>query len=397
MNVFIFTLYLREIKLKMKLFNLFAVSFFCFLFGYAQEGGTKPTTNNSNASLRLKKIVPAANTGRVTKKVTPTKEKKKSTTQLRQLNAVLSNFDSIQDASNTMIHQRNPTKEQQSKIDKYLEEMKSINLLTADFYLAKYKANNFNQDYLSDLELAQQLNPFNKEVILHLTGAYFIKDDHTKYKSMLKILKSIDYFNTDLMAYANDVVLGLEKNAILITHGEKDTYPILIALSEMNRNDVTIVNLDFLQSKAYREKLKKINLEIPNSELINARYLNELCNSNKSKNINLSLTIPKTYLIPVSSSLYINGLSFAYSKSKKDVFITNYNYYQMIKYSELLKSTGKTAKRLKANYLPLLLILKKGCAETKGYAAQLAEIQRLINFIIADTKKQKELNRAEGK
>lgn len=331
----------------------------------------------------LKKVKSASNSETVTK-----------AQKVQQYSKALRNFNRVEHNSNQKTHQRNPTTTEQQQLEKALIEMEDAQIFGVDYYLAQYKVGNYDLAKLTYLEQAYKIDAANKEVIKQLVGAYFIQENGSALDEKLLEMKKRSVFNADYYAYAQDVVVGLKQNATLISHGENDTYPLIKVLKEQNRVDVTLINLDFLQSDAYKRKLIQKGYKLPNRNLIDAEYLTLFCSLNSSKNIQIAFSVPKNYLVRSASSLYVSGLTFQYSKSQQEVFTQNLNFYNRVKESELLKSKSTLSKQLQNNYLPSLLLVKKGYLQQKN-SIKAKQVDTTIQQIAQQSNKQKELNKAE--
>jgi hypothetical protein len=64
-------------------------------------------------------------------------------------------------------------------------------------------------------------------------------------------------FYPAIMEYNKNIMASCEKNAILFTNGDNDTYPMwFLQLMEKNRTDITVVNLSLLNVPWYIKQLK---------------------------------------------------------------------------------------------------------------------------------------------
>ncbi|NRA11630.1 MAG: hypothetical protein HRT57_06725, partial [Crocinitomicaceae bacterium] len=158
-----------------------------------------------------------------------------------------------------------------------------------------------------------------------------------------------------------DVLLSVPENGVLITHGFDDSYATWYKQNSADvRKDVTIISLDFLQSDHYRELLKEDGYKLPESKVVDVKFLKSFCELNTSKSISISLTTPKEYFKPIQSSLYITGLVFEYHKDEFDNFHRNDDLWNSTLKKHLVNNaTDEKSKQLSSNYLPMLLQLRK--------------------------------------
>lgn len=77
----------------------------------------------------------------------------------------------------------------------------------------------------------------------------------TKEEAMKEIKE--DMYDEYTLAFAKNLLAGCEKNGVLFTNGDNDTYiPLYVQVKEGFRTDVTIVNLSLLNIGRYIESLK---------------------------------------------------------------------------------------------------------------------------------------------
>ena len=395
-------LYLREIIKQMK-FITFLFIHIVFVAQINAQEVTPAAPTNSNSTIQFEEreeveqeLEISSPQPKAATKIKLKSEKKvvTQTEKVQQYSKAIRTFNLVETKSNQNTLQRNPTVKEQQVLDHSLKQMEESEYLGVDFYLAHYKVGNYDMSKLHYLEKAYSLNPEDKEIIKHLVGAYFILENTEKLDKKIGEMSSGNIFETDYYAYANDVVVGLMKNATLISHGDKDTYPLIKVLREQNRRDVTLINLDFLQSKDYRSNLSKKGYVLPHQDVINADYLSAFCNLNSAKNIQIAYSVPKNYVQNMVSSLYVRGLTFEFTKSKKDVFAQNLSFFNYVKNSPLLRSQSPLSNQLKSNYMPSLLILKKGYVKENN-TVKVIEIEAFLKQIAEKSNKKEELNKAD--
>lgn len=275
--------------------------------------------------------------------------------------------------------------EDQQKLNNLVSKMESTNALSFEYNLAKYVNGNHDVANFSYLNKAYELNKNSQEAVQLMLAYYEITSDKNKRKEFSQQLKALNVFSKETYAYLKNVLNSVPVNGILITHGSLDTYPIFVLMdTESFRTDVRVVSLDFLQSEAYRSKIKNQGVSLPESTVINTAYFKNLCDLNKVKQLYLSFTIPKNYFQEIQSNLYVSGLSFQYSPVKKnnmEILIINWNKFDKSIF-EFESAPNNESKQLISNYLVPLVLLKKhyqkenkfGKAEEMGaYISKVAE------------------------
>lgn len=276
----------------------------------------------------------------------------------------LANLNSSISAQRT---QRNPAEQDQVRMNKDVQLLGQIAPESFEYNLYKYVSGNYDVSRISFLEKAAELQPSNKEVVLQLASYFVCMDDDIGSLNYLdKWSRGLSKDQKDL-TYSIDLLNSIDENGILVVHGINDTYSTLLQqLKYKFRTDIQIVSLELLQSQQYRKSLISKGIKLPDSALIDRRYLEALCQLNKEKNPFLSMTIPKEYLTGMSSRLFAVGLTFEYSEQVDfDNFYRNELLWNSKLSKDLLKELQQkenrtsTENELVANYLPMLLQMRQ--------------------------------------
>lgn len=262
-------------------------------------------------------------------------------------------------------------------LDKQLAVMALTGKSTFEYNFYSYLAGNYDTDKFDYLEKAAFLSPGNSEVWEEMLGYYYIMNNELKAQTYLKLLKQKEVYDRSLIDYAKDVLKSVE-NGVLLTHGERDTYPLLIANEELGL-DVEIINIDFLTSDTYRQSLREKDYVLPEGQFINTVYVNMFLNLNSDKKIHVAMTLPKDYLSSLNEKLATKGLTYRFNEE------VSYKVNQKIWNSldkVILKKESRLAQSLSANYIPLLKFLyeaEKNEELKKNYKEQVKVILKGIN------------------
>jgi len=188
---------------------------------------------------------------------------------------------------------------------------------------------------------------------------YEIIDNQVEKKNFLKKLDQSNTISQSVMDYNKDVLSGLEQNAILITNGFDDTYPIWI-LQDIKgvRKDVQVINLDLIQEQSYQKQtLKELKL-YPLSKTDPVNIVKELVKNNPGKAINVGLTVNPGALSDLSSKLYLVGLTLKYSDDPIDNVQMIKNNWDFKYNRKLGQSTSSSSgKKINANYILQLAVV----------------------------------------
>jgi hypothetical protein len=269
------------------------------------------------------------------------------------------NFSSVYDEIRMQGNQRNPTPEQQEELNKTLQTIETIDSNSFDYHIMKVKAGNYEVNNFYHLAKANQLNALNIEVQRQLLAYYTITADTTSMKLTLDNQFKNKQIPTEHIDYGSDVINSLPLNSTVITHSFDDSYSVLFhQLSNQERQDVTVINLDFCQSKNYRDLLVKKGYQIAYDGKIDTKFLADFVVQNPSKNINLAMTLPKDYFLNQTEALAICGLVFT-PGNEMSLEDFNQSLWETRLSKKVLFTETELGKRLSKNYLPLLLDLSQ--------------------------------------
>lgn len=293
-------------------------------------------------------------------------------------------------------YRRSPLTAQQKKIEELVRQLEVSKPNSFEYHYFKFLSGNYNLELIDNLNKAEELKPNNSDVHVQKIAANLILNNNSIAKDYLKKIEKSGRLNKEILYFAHDMLESIPKNGTLITHGFDDSYSAYYEnIVNQNRTDVTIINLDFLQSASYRSKLKKDGYSLPSSEVVDVSYFKAFCKLNESKKLYISMTVPKDYLKVVVNNLYINGLTMHYSNAKEDVFTVNETLWNnKLNKTPLQKTlTNSKAKRISSNYLPMLIVLKEGY-KNSGDSKKEKEITERINDIAVQSSKTNSVKKA---
>ncbi|RFC53792.1 hypothetical protein DXU93_11740 [Brumimicrobium aurantiacum] len=301
-------------------------------------------------------------------------------------NAVVSNYEAFtlnvrylkSELNNLALSstRKTPTPKQQKQFEAQLKYIKSLDHKSFDYHLLNYQVGNYDFSRIKSLKTAAKIKPLDFTVLKELSAYYYIIDDQKDLSNHLIKIDQQGYFSSDLIAFATNTLLSLPKKSVLVSHGEQDTYPLLIQQKIKNiRSDVEIISLEHLQSEDYRKKLKKQGMKMPNTEIIDTHFFDQFLALNKNHNIVVASTLPKPYLMKVEG-IANAGLGFAYESSVKEEYNLNI-YHQLMK--QAIQTHIDTAKdqKILVNYLPYLFSVRNQMMEIEDQNS-VREIELLI-------------------
>lgn len=258
--------------------------------------------------------------------------------------------------------QRSPSKEYQNLMESSVKELERTAPESFEYHFYKYQSGNYNTELGEHLNKAEELRPNNSDVQVQKVAYSIILSDTTSAKMYLEKLEKSDRLTDEVIMYTEDLLLSVPEKGALITHGLDDTYGAYYnQINNDVRNDVMVVSLDMMQSPQMREKLKQKGFNVPESPLVDVNYMKTLCETNKDKNLSISMTVPKEYLTEIKRNLYVEGLTFKYSDimNYNNFFRNDYLWSEVLTLKLAEQAKTDKGKQLTSNYLPMLLQLSK--------------------------------------
>jgi hypothetical protein len=295
---------------------------------------------------------------------------------------VFSAFSLVRQNSKANKFQRTPLAAEQAEMDSKVKQLELIAPDSWEYKLSFYSAGNYNLNRASAIEQAYSMNPDNLEVQKQYLSLKYINGDTVNSGNTLSLMSLNEDISLAVERYTSDVLTSCTMNSTLITHGFEDTYGALFnQFSHQQRTDVKVISLDFLQSPQYRKALEEKGYVLPKSSKIDVGYLSQFCYLNAEKELFLSVTIPRTYLDPLSKQLFPVGLTFQYIDAPaEDLPIRQEDlwFYQLNKYG---LNEGEERSKFAMNYMPMLMYLEAKYVQ-EGNELLLLQIRESMDQIL---------------
>jgi hypothetical protein len=220
------------------------------------------------------------------------------------------------------------TKEKQARLKQIIEDMGKAIPETYEYYLLTFW-NTFSLKDISLIEKAYRLRPDQPDTYYPFISHYEFFGQETKLKEFCEKLYQSKDIAPGLISYNYNVLMSTDTNAILLTNGDNDTYPIWMLQKALGiRDDVTVLNLS-ISTRAERtyleRKLKERGIGIDLDGLpdrTDKNFVPEFCKVLTEKYpdvpVYFALTVYKNYFEPITDDLYIVGLAYQYSPKRID-------------------------------------------------------------------------------
>lgn len=297
-------------------------------------------------------------------------------------------FNSSKNQSSYQRTQRSPSVTQQEEMNDAVGYFEKNSPNSFEYHYFKYVSGNYDIGRFYHLQQAEKLRKNNSDVHVQMAAYHMIRDNKGQASSYMNKLIGSKRLSSNIIKYAEDILLSVPRNGTLITHGFDDSYATWHLQSQKNiRTDVQLISLDFMQSEYYREQLKKKGYRLPDANIIDVSFFAQFCKLNASRNLSASLTMPKEYFKPILLNVYVVGLVFEYHTERYENFVANERLWNSRLKKHLINNVyDEKSKHLSSNYLPMLLQMRKVYGQ-KGEVDKVKEMDRVIDKIGAQCKK----------
>jgi hypothetical protein len=258
----------------------------------------------------------------------------------------------------------------QKELDNIVDNMKKNVPNSFEYNYAKYWNGNNDISLFPYLEKAYQLSPNNTELYDDMIAYYELTGNDVMKKEFCEKWYNSNDIPDQVIKYNYNVLMSLEQNAIIITNGDYDTYPLWILQNVKNtRKDICVINKNLITKDNYRiNKFKEIGINDvtnSNSEANPQIWFKALCEKNPGKAIYFGLTTSPEILSSMKDKLFLTGLAYKYSNTSVDnipILKKNWEEKFDVKYfSDLLLESSNP---INANYLVPMLVLYKYYVKT---------------------------------
>ena len=280
-------------------------------------------------------------------------------------------------------------------------------------YLKYRNSFNISDENFKYLMKAYNSAPERSETYEEFMTYYEVKNDLNNLTKYSKKLFDANGISLGILAWNYNVLMSLDENAILITNGDNDTYPIWLIQNSLNiRPDVKVFNISLLTIDKYRktkfsennipefdfkfdkeDKSKNITVQLYKS------IIDHLVKNHGKNPLYFALTLYIDYYKKHENNLFLTGTAFKYSSKNFDniaVMKKNYEQKFLMDYLkiELQKDISESVlKQINLNYLPMLIKLRSHYL-LSGENFKIPVIDNLILKISSDTSMEEEVKKA---
>jgi hypothetical protein len=295
-------------------------------------------------------------------------------------------------ATNTEAWQKKkgPGYMEQSEI---VKEMKDAVPGTYEYYNVELWNDGYqNEQNAADLLKAYAMEPDRPDIYSSLANYYEMKRDPEHLKEVCKKWFDSNDMSSGILNYNYNVLQSLEDNAIILTNGVMDTYPLWILQYALGiKKNVVVVNINLITVDSYRKKLFEEKgipvddfkaLERPEQQRIIQHLI-----TNSGRPVYFATTLYGRYYEAFKKDLYLVGLAFKYSKESFDNIAVIRNNYERNFFMDYVNMnftndiSQSIVDRMNMGYLPMLVKLNEHYT-LSGELEKEASVKKLGLFIL---------------
>lgn len=236
-------------------------------------------------------------------------------------------------ASRIMLYRDEESKKTEAEKDKALSDIvEALGKALPNSYeynFCKWQLGGNDMKYYSYLQKAVEIAPNRIENIDYMINIGELTRNIKQRDEYSLKNERAGQISIGMIYYNYNQLIGLEKNAILLTAGDNDTYPSWLLQAKGIRKDVLVLNLHLLHIKDYRDKIaKELNIEFQiqddsnpkEVEIFNRTIVKTLASNSKNYPVYLAVTScgHDIYMKDIENQLYLTGLAYVYDTSSVD-------------------------------------------------------------------------------
>ncbi len=246
---------------------------------------------------------------------------------------------------------------------------------TYEYHLISYEKSGGDIAQIDHLHKAYEIAPDRFDTYPNFLSYYERIGDVNQAKLFAKKWYDSGEISSGVLSWNYNVLMSLEENAVLITHGDNATYPLWILQHVKNiRPDVAVLNVHLIMQDAYRNYIFSKNSIAPfpkNSTHFSdgkANYYDAVTNhvlTHSQRPVYLSTTMSNDLRDQHSDNLYWVGLVFKHSEQEFDNVSILKNNYENNFLTDYLKVdltndiSQKVVHEMNLNYIPPFMVLHK--------------------------------------
>lgn len=197
-------------------------------------------------------------------------------------------------------------------------------------YIRNWNAHE-DEDALTWLQKAHAIDPTRPEVYSGFLTRFEMEGDWNKKSDYARQWYATQSMAPSLLYLANNMLESVDRNGILFTHGDNDTYPLwVLQEARQIRPDVTVINLSLASNRTYFLKLidhRHIRIDLEEIERVfdqlpydrkRSWMIRHLEQMNPDRPVYIALTVGNKNLTELEDQLWCTGLANRFTTQKID-------------------------------------------------------------------------------
>lgn len=251
---------------------------------------------------------------------------------------------------------------------------------------------------------AYKLDPNRPQVYPDLMNYYMVKRNVPKMQEIAKKWVDTDDISANIYAMNYNMLMSTEKNSILLTAGDNDTYPAVVLQNGKNvRPDVSVMNIYLAAFSAeYRNNIfKELGIPALNGEVDQTDVINHIVKNKGDYPLFFAFGNYFSEMDTLKDKLYNVGMAMYYSENNYNntsALINNFENKFLIdhlKFSLVKDQFPEQVKRHNLTYIPGLIILYNHYKITEQTRKK-EDIQTLILNLVKDTPHEEDMKTSLG-
>ena len=291
--------------------------------------------------------------------------------------------------------------EWKSKIGDYFIPIDSILKLaekripnTFEYYFLKSQEMKIYEDFEYWTLKAQEIRPYDNLLLSNLLMNYLFKNDEESIERVCKKWFESNEIPQDILITLYNMLISLEENAILLVHGDNDTFPCWVLQNAINiRPDVLVLNISLAGGMpSYRKNIfeengiKPLNNESDSTYLMPQQLFKYLVENKKERPLYVSAFVSSEIYKEYDNNVYMTGLAFKYSPEPFNNLLTIRDNIENKFLLDFLKQrfhntyAQSVVNRMNGGYLPAFRQLYNHYKQVgeKDKAKQIKELARVV-------------------
>lgn len=247
---------------------------------------------------------------------------------------------------------------------------------------------------------AHAMFPQRPEPYMDLVTYYELAGADSLRVATSKAYLALKDYSPGLLHYGRNLLAGLAPDALLLTHGDKDTEAVwLLQDGQGLRTDIHLLNLDMLLRKEYREReFERAGIApLPKDPLssdaafawFQQNIIAHISANTRHRPVEVSLSVEGPWAASIGGALYLTGLSYRYTDTVFDAvpdLIANYEHRYQLEplYTPFTPDLSEgNVRQFNGHYLPSLFALCDHYSKL-GEEGKVKEYKALAERITAD-------------